>query len=96
MLEHAKTFSRPERETVILYSDADDTASIFTRNVALANKLAKMAEEHDEVKVTLDDGYSVEFELPKRLVSIRAPRTLSDEQRERAIAQLAAARIAAS
>lgn len=93
MLEHVREFMRSERETIIIYSDADDTASIFTRNVKLANKLGKMAEEHDEVKITTDDGYSLEVELPKRLIKVNAPRRkLEDEQKARLAARLATAR----
>ena len=40
-----------------------------------------MAEQFDDVMLISEDEYGVEFSLPKRLVTIRKPTVLSEEQK---------------
>ena len=45
------TLSREERETIILYTEADDRAEVYTHNKKMINRLAKLcAERPDEVE----------------------------------------------
>lgn len=65
-----------EKETVINYNDAEQTASVYTFNRALQRKLDKLAQEFpDCVRLARKfPGGAVEYELPKKLVAIRKPR----------------------
>lgn len=73
-----------ERETIITYNEAEPTASVYTTNPALKNKLAAMAQECPEsVKHSRDfpDG-GVEYIVPKKNVIVKKPRKDSDNLRE--------------
>lgn len=74
-----------EKETIILYNEAEPTADIFTYNKALIKKLETLcAERPEEVKntVTNSDG-SKSFIVPKKYVKIIATRKYSDSYREK-------------
>lgn len=71
-----------ERETIILFNEAEDTAEVSTYNRRLQHRLDHLAKEHpDEVKQTKRGacGYTC-YTLPKRLIAIHKP--YSDERRE--------------
>lgn len=77
-------YTLEEQETTILWDRANPEAIVYTYEPSLKRKLAEL--EHilpDKVmKINEEDG-SVEYRIPKELVSIRRPRVLSDEARER-------------
>lgn len=87
-------FTREERETIINFNEASDTANIYTRSAPVWREL-----EHKGFEATKtygnDKPYAKEFEVAKGLISIRRPRTgrpLTAEQRLRAAKNLAKAR----
>lgn len=70
-----------ERETIILYNEAEDTASVYTHDPRLMEKLRRL-HERDPEKVyperpVLPDVAT--YTVPKRCVSIRPP--YSDQRR---------------
>jgi hypothetical protein len=79
-----------ERETSLWYSDETKTALVYTCNRALINKMDKLCKHHPDTyklkRVIKDEGNIVgkEYTCPKRLISIRSPRTkkYTDEQRK--------------
>lgn len=78
-----------EKETVILLNDAEKKASISTSQDWMQKKLRKLAEiDPENVKITGEDKYTILAEVPSKYVSIRIPRKLSDEQREKMIERL--------
>ena len=81
--------SNLERETIILFNEAEGAAQIETFNPRLLRQLRKVA-TCEGVSCTADEkGYGV-FTVPKTMIKIHAPLKLNDEQR-RARAELARA-----
>lgn len=76
--------SNYEKETIILWNEAEKTASVYTHNTALQEQLAALCESHPErVRRTADNGHGgLTFELPKKWLKIAPPRVLSPAQRE--------------
>lgn len=73
-----------ERESVILFNEADKAASVYTYNAALARLLTALCASHPEqVRRTGDNGCGgMTFELPKKWLKISPPRILSEAQKE--------------
>lgn len=76
--------SNYEKETIILWNEAEKTASVYTHNAALQEQLTALCESHPEqVRRTEDNGHGgLTFELPKKWLKIAPPRVLSPAQRE--------------
>lgn len=88
--------SRLEQETIIGFNEAEATASVYTHNGALKRKLEKLAKERP-ADVQLSRRYpegAVEYTIPKRWVRVNATRVLSEAQREAALKNVKAARMA--
>jgi len=75
--------SREERETIILYTEADDRAEVYTHNKKMINRLAKLyAERPDEVeKIREANAGAVTYTVPRDWVRIAPKRRVSEEQR---------------
>ena len=70
--------SPEERETIILYNEAEDTASVYTHDPKLIGKLKRLHEKFpDKVypEKTLQHGSDrcASYIVPKRCVSVREP-----------------------
>ena len=80
-----------ERETIVNFNEAENTASIYTNNRRWKNRLAKMGYEPTE-----DDGEGgLTFEVPKSVIQLpvaRKSREYTDEEREAIAERLAKAR----
>lgn len=69
--------SAEERETIILWSDADETASIYTHDKKLISRLKELAKKYPQ-QIYLDEKNhpgAVTYIVPKRCVSIHSPYT---------------------
>ena len=73
-----------ERETIILFSDADTTANVYTHDGKLIARLKKLAEQYpDQVyEDRKEHPGAVSYTVPKRCIQIHAP--YSRERREAA------------
>jgi len=75
-----------ERETVIVFNEAEQAAEVFTYRRSLIRQLDELAEERPteatRVKANAEGG--VTYTVPKTWVKIRPKRILTDEQREAA------------
>lgn len=73
--------SGTERETIVLYNEAEAAASIYTHNAALCRQLSELCGTYPgQVRQTGDNGYGgLSFELPKKWVRITPPRVLTGE-----------------
>lgn len=90
------SISRLEQETIINFSEAEPMATIYTHNGALKRKLAKLAKERPaDVRHSrsFPEG-AEEYIVPKRWVRVNASRILSEAQREAALKNVNAARMA--
>ena len=76
-----------EKETIIIYNEADPSAEVFTYNSTLQRRLAALEQQRPkEVTRTARDDTdgqtSVTYTLPKTWVKINPTRILSEETRE--------------
>jgi hypothetical protein len=69
---------RQERETIINFNEAEPNASIWTASEPMFRKLLKLGYEPIE-----GSDRSATFEVPKRLVSVRKPRKITQAHRTR-------------
>jgi hypothetical protein len=78
-----------ERETVITFSDADDTATIHTHQRRIITKLLHNPSATKVEDLTVDGSAGAVFEIPAELISFRSGRRkLSPEQAKAAAANL--------
>ena len=73
-----------ERETVILWNEADDTVGIETFSQKLINRLRRAKERSpDHYRVDEPDKYGAVYaEVPKKLLQISFREPISEERRE--------------
>ena len=75
-----------ERETILLFNEAEDNADVTTYNAALIRKLGRLAEERPQeiklVDVNDDDG-GFRYVIPKTWIRINATLILSDKEKQR-------------
>lgn len=86
--------SKEERETIILYTEADDCAEVYTYNKKLINRLSKFCEGRpDEIqKIRESETGAVTYTVPRDWVRISPKRRMSNEQKAAAAERLAATR----
>lgn len=77
-----KSLSKYESETIISYNDESDTATIYTCNYRLIDKLIAMTKQSSDIKLIKEDEYSKTFVCPKKWVKIKMPRIISEEERQ--------------
>ncbi len=76
--------SKEERETIICYNEAEQTASVYTHNRALRRKLEQLAQERPtecRLEKISCDGQAVDYIVPKQWVKVNAGRQLTEGQR---------------
>jgi len=90
------SLTAPERETVITFSDEDDTATVHTHQRRVITKLRNNPSATQVEDLTFDGTAGAVFEIPADLISFRSGRRkLSPEQALAATANLDRARRAA-
>ena len=74
--------SRIEQETVILFNEAEITVTIETHNGRLKRKLDRLAAERPNEVIAQNGNDSVrKYAVPKRWMTVNAPRVMSEEQK---------------
>lgn len=79
------SLSKYEMETVIRFDESDSTATIYTYNRALKNRLRVLSEKQP-VLVCMKEGDGlggVAYTLPKKCIRIAQPRVVSEAQKAR-------------
>jgi hypothetical protein len=90
------SLTAPERETVIAFNDADDTATIHTHQRRIITKLRHNPAATEIEDLSYDGAAGAFFEIPADLISFRSGRRkLSSEQARAAAANLDRGRRAA-
>ena len=76
--------SKIEQETVILFNEAEPTASVYTYNGALKRKLSGLCEARptEARQIKDDERGGLTFEVPKRWIKVNASIVLTEEQRQ--------------
>ena len=67
-----------EQETIIVFNEAEDTATVMTCNSALRRKLEDFCKRGGCKKLS-ENEWSAEFSFPKAWAKILYPRQYSDE-----------------
>ena len=67
-----------EKETILLFNEGEDTASVYTHNTRLIKKLKKLSEKYPDKIYEAKSGNinrngSVSYIVPKACVSVREP-----------------------
>ena len=75
--------SKYEQETIILFNEAEKTATIETCNKGLQNRLDGFCSKSPDIYRTNSTEPFKKYVCPKRWVKVRMPRQLSDEQRQK-------------
>lgn len=72
-----------EQETIINFTEAERTASVYTHNEALKRQLLELCQSHPEQVRQTDANCwgGLTFELPKKWLKVSPPRILSPAQR---------------
>lgn len=80
--------TKAEQEVVINFNSEDKTASIYTADPAFIRKMDSLAEDYPEAVKILEiyrlrgEVVAKKYECPKKLITVRRPRVISDERRE--------------
>lgn len=76
--------SNLERETIILFNEAEPTATVYTYNGALKRKISGLCDTRpEEARQTKDDGQGgLTFEVPKRWIKVNAGPMYTEEQKK--------------
>lgn len=72
-----------EKETIILYNDAEEKAEVYTCNKSLISKLDKLCEKNPMMARVKEEPHSKTYTFPKKWVRIQAPPTYTDETRKK-------------
>ena len=75
-----------EKETIILFNEGEDKATIYTYNAGLRNRLAAFSKKHPDLcrlEKSCDQG-GVSYVLDKSRLSIRLQPPYSEERRRKA------------
>ena len=77
------TITLEERETIIVFNEKDDTASVDTCNGALIRKLDKLitCQESKQISLIREDEFVKVYVIPKKWVKVNLPQNITDEER---------------
>ena len=81
---NAMTLTKVEQETIVLFNEAEATASVYTHNAALQRILLELCQSHPAQASRTEDNRhgGLTFEIPKKWVKIAPPRALSEAQKK--------------
>lgn len=75
------TLTNQERETIIVFNEADDSAIVDTCNRAWINKLDKLVSCNSKIVEDRTDEFGKRYIMPKSWIKVRAPREISEQER---------------
>lgn len=75
--------SRIERETILLFNEAEQTATIETCNRHIQNQLDSYCSISPDIYREKKGEYASRYICPKSWIKVRMPRQLSTEQRQK-------------
>ena len=79
------SLSREEQETIVNYNDAEQIATVYTRDKTVMRRLDALVIEYPEhYRLIGETDIDKTYEMPKSAVNYRKPRRLSEEQRQAA------------
>lgn len=75
--------SRYEKETIILYNEGEQLATVDTCNPTLIKRMDKYCAQNHACTRIKKDEYGAKYTCPKGWVKVQMPRQLTDEQRQK-------------
>jgi len=81
-----------ERETIIRFDDASDTATLYTCNRSWMTKMDRLASKSLDITMEKEDRWSKQYSFPKRMVKVILPRVVTDEMKAKLALQARAMR----
>lgn len=76
--------SRIERETVIIYNQAEANATMTTADTVVIRNMRNLVEKDSRIISKQISSEVWEFIIPKKLVKVKLPRQMTEEQRQAA------------
>lgn len=73
-----------EQETICNFNAEEKTANVYTADPVMVRKLEALCDRCPEYKRVRADENGREYEFPKRLIRFRAPKQMTEEQRQAA------------
>lgn len=80
--------NRIEQETIIVWNNAEDTATVYTCDA----RLKKILEKNFKLTLQKSDEYSVTYKIPKKTITIRYCKVNSEQSKENLRISVAKAR----
>ncbi len=75
--------SNLEKESIVLFNEAETDAEVYTYNPALQRRLLTLCETHPEQARKIEtSGGALAFKIPKKWIKVVPPRIPSPAQRE--------------
>lgn len=74
--------SRLERETVIVYNQAEDEAVMTTADLVMIRQMDKKTEQDSNIVRKQISSEVWEYRFPKKYVKVKLPRQMTEEQRK--------------
>ena len=78
--------TKEEQETVILYDNANKTASVYTCDRSLIKKLTKLMASKDDITLERQDDESATFIVPRKWIKVQPPKQVNFTEEQRALA----------
>ena len=73
--------SRQEQETIILFNEAEQEATVYTHNKALQRRLDGFCTENPRCTLEKMDGSAKTYKVPKKYISVRRTPLYTEETR---------------
>lgn len=67
------SLSRYERETIVIFNEAEPDAELYTCSVVTMRKMDKLVAEDDRFTVVKQDEVSKTYKFPKKYFKVRRP-----------------------
>lgn len=77
------SLTKGEKETVIRFDEADDTATVYTCSKRIMHRLNVLSQKTKEVVLISEDKYSKTYKLPQKMVGFKMKRVLADATLEK-------------
>ena len=75
--------SKYEKETIILFNDAESTATVETCNKAWKNKMRALCSKSPDCILAFTDEHCDRYLIPKKWVRVQISRQISEQQRQK-------------
>lgn len=87
------TLTRLEQETIIVYNAAEPNVEVYTADPVMMRRMDKLCEKRPEVfRIIKSDLISKTYMCPKKCIRVKAPRQMTEEQKQAAGERLARVR----